>query len=100
MAKVTVEITAGDVDRPGGTGSGASAAERALRRAGLIGDVHPHRIRLYDRPTGTWREVDTPGQLRRFMRLLDSGCVVPPPKVTIELPEGWQQSRAQADLAH
>ena len=88
MRKITVEITTGDIQVLGCAGAGAGVAERALRRAGLIGVVDPYWIRVYDRPSGSWREVETPGQLRRFMRLLDCGCRVPPPKVTIDVPEG------------
>lgn len=98
MVKVTLEITNGDIQALGGTRVGAGIAERAMRRAGLIGIVDSHRIRLYDRPTRSWCEVETPGQLRRFMRLVDHGCQVPPPIVVIEIPEA-RQRRPEAALA-
>jgi hypothetical protein len=93
MPRITVEITTNDLGGLGRRCPGARAAERALRRAGLISDVKPHRIRLYGGPTGVCREVETPGQLRRFMRLLDGGCQVPPPRITIDVPEGWEEGR-------
>lgn len=92
MTTIMVEITASDVSDVGSVCTGACVAGYALRRIGLIGDVKPDRIRLYGRAPDVWREVDTPGQLRRFMRLFDSGVKVPPPTVAIELPEDWQDS--------
>jgi hypothetical protein len=87
---ITVEITPDDIDSVHSFCTGASVAERALLRMGLIGSVQSDRIRLYGKPADVWREVDTPGQLRRFMRLFDGGIEVPPPKITIDVPEGWQ----------
>ncbi len=85
MPKITVEITAGDIQHL--VGAGARMAERALRRAGLISFVDTHWIRVYDAASGSWQDVETPGQLRRFMRLVEGGCRVPPPTLTICLPD-------------
>lgn len=98
MTKIVVEITASDIQAPGCRRAGAGSAERAMRRAGLIGIVDLYWIRVYDRPTRSWREVETPGQLRRFMRLVDHGCQVPPPIVVIDMAKGpVDQGRACRD---
>lgn len=90
MRTVTVEITVSDIQLL--AGAGARMAERALRRAGFIGLVDSHWIRLYDAASRSWQEVETPGQLRRFMRLVEGGCHVPPPTLTISVPEPRQEA--------
>ncbi len=87
MTKIVVEITKNDIQAPGSGRAGAGSAERAMRRAGLIGIVDAYWIRVYDRPTRSWQRIETPGQLRRFMRLVDGGYDVPPPVVVIDMPK-------------
>lgn len=87
MSRIVLEITASDIAAPGSRRAGADSAERAMRRAGLIGLVDAYWIRVYDRTTRSWQRIETPGQLRRFMRLVDGGCDVPPPIVVIDMPE-------------
>jgi hypothetical protein len=91
MPAITVEITAGDVAGVGWLRTGARVAQRALLRIGLIGEVRPDLIWLYNWRQDEWHKVETPGQLRRFMRLFDDDSKVPPPRFTIEVPEGSQE---------
>ena len=96
MTKIVVEITRNDIQAPGSERAGAGSAERAMRRAGLITIVDAFWIRVYDQPTRSWRRTETPGQLRRFMRLVDSGYDIPPPIVVIDMPQDRQRRLAVA----
>jgi hypothetical protein len=89
LPTITVQITTDDLRHVGCSCTGACVVGRALRRLGLTGDVLPDRIRLFGGAQGQEYDVDVPGQLRRFMRLLDQGIEMPPPTVVIEVPDGW-----------